>query len=234
MKRANLMLYLPLLMGLLVPAPTLAVTLRIATDAATLPAMARLAAEIRVRTEGRVELSLSPAPAQSRGPETLDRVLRGVLDGAIVSSSALNQKLAEARNFSLPLGFASLQELESLRVDLEQPYRRALRKGGLESFGWIEQDFIPPGAGRKRRLNLQADQELWQCGFSTLVIAANRFAALQPGDRTLLLGILLRASTQLDRQNRQANLQIWRVPALPAKPELQSGWQGPLWQAAGA
>lgn len=216
------MLCLPLLLGLLVPAPTLGVTLRLATEAAALPAMARLAAEIRVRTEGRVEFSLSPASAPSRGADTLEQVLRGVLDGAIVSSRVLSQKLPETRNFSLPLDFATLNELETLRVELEQPYRRALRTAGLESFGWIEQDFIPPGAPRKRGGNLQAGQGLWSCDFSTLVIASDRFAELLPDDRRLLLAILLRASTQLDRQGRQANLEAWRKPAIPANTELQS------------
>lgn len=228
------MLALPLLLGLVVPAPTLAVTLRLATEAATLPALARLAAEIRVRTEGRVEFSLSPAPAPSRGAETLDQVRRGVLDGAIVSSRVLSQKLPETRNFSLPLNFATLHELDTLRVELEQPYRRALRAAGLESFGWIEQNFILPGAARKRGANFQAGQGHWSCDFSTLIIASDRLAGLQPGDRRLLLGILLRASTQLDRQGRLANLEVWPVPAIPAGLELQSRRPRPLWQPAGA
>lgn len=233
MKRASLMLALPLLLGLVVPAPTMAVTLGLATEAATLPALARLAAEIRVRSEGRVEFSLSPASASSRGAETLDQIRRGVLDGALVSSRILSQRLPETRSFPLPLDFTTLHELDTRRVELEQPYRRALRMAGLESFGWIEQNFILPGAVRKRGANFQAGQGLWSCDFSTLIIASDRLAELQPGDRTLLLGILLRASTQLDRQGRQANLEAWRQPANPASLELQSRRPRPLWQPAG-
>lgn len=234
MKRAALMLCLPLLLGLVAPAPTLAVTLRLAVETAALPAMARLAAEIRVRSEGRVEFSLSPAPAPSRGAEILDLVRRGVLDGALVSSRILSQRLPETRSFSLPLDFATLHELDTRRVELEQPYRRALRMAGLESFGLIEQDFIPSAAARKRGANFQAGQGLWSCDFSTLIVASDRFAELQPGDRTLLLGILLRTSTQLDRQGRQANLEAWPEPTIPAGLESQSRRLGPLWQPAGA
>lgn len=200
-----------LLLALLCPGSSLAFTLKIAADPGRLQGLGTLAAEIRARTEGRVTLELISARSGPQAAVTWSRVVRGHLDGALLSGTTLEEILPELRRYRLPLAFTSLHELDLGRVELEGPYRQALRRAGVESFGWIEEEFVP-----------QSNQTTWQCDFSTLVIGARRFAALPAGDRQLLLEILLRGSRGLDRRSRQLNQQAWQVPLLPAAPTVHS------------
>lgn len=220
--RPAYVLLLLLILALLLPGSSFALSLKIGADPDRYQFLELLAAEIRVRTEGRVVLELQPPAAMTGKVETLARIRRGELDGAILSSSSLGRALPELRPFALPLRFDSLQALDATRVELEQPYRRALRRAGLESFGWIEEEFLAAAGTLARDDELRPGQTLWQCSFSTLVIEAKRFAGLSSQDRKLLLGILLRSSTGLDRHRRQQNLEAWQVSLLPANATTQS------------
>lgn len=209
-------LLLLLTLALLLPGASFALSLKIGAEPDRYQFLELLAAEIRVRTEGRVVLELQPTPAMAVDLDTLARMRRGELDGAILSSASLGRALPELRQFALPLRFGSLQALDARRVELEQPYRRTLRRAGLESFGWIEEEFLAADATLARDGERRPSQNLWQCDFSTLVIEAKRFAGLSSQDRKLLLAIILRSSTGLDRHSRRQNLEAWQVPLLPA------------------
>ncbi|MHB1400547.1 MAG: type 2 periplasmic-binding domain-containing protein [Trichloromonadaceae bacterium] len=227
MRPAQTLLLLAIL-ALLLPGSSFALSLKIGADPDRYQFLELLAAEIRVRTEGRVVLELQPHAARTGDVETLARIRRGELDGAILSSSSLGRALPALHPFALPLRFDSLQALDAIRVELEQPYRRALRRAGFESFGWIEEEFLVVDGTLDRDGELRPSQKLWQCSFSTLVIEAKRFAGLSSQDRKLLLAILLRSSTGLDRHSRQQNLEAWQVPLLPANATTQSRrHQGP-------
>lgn len=213
---------------LLFPGSSYALQFKIAADPSQSKALKLLTTEVRVRTSGRVVLELQPTLSPEVEVETLARVRRGEIDGAILSSSSLGRALPELRQFALPVRFGSLQALDARRVELEKPYRQALRRSGLESFGWIEEEFLSADETLDRDGELRPSQKLWQCSFSTLVIEAKRFAGLSSQDRKLLLAILLRSSTGLDRHSRQQNLEAWQVPLLPANATTQSRrQQGP-------
>ncbi|BCR06818.1 hypothetical protein DESUT3_38870 [Desulfuromonas versatilis] len=199
-------LLLPLLLGLFGPPAAAAEQLRIVYQAADAAAwthlLPRLAEEVRLRSGGRVEIAWSAAPAGEQAATALGRMRRGEIDGALLSSAALGQTIPALQRFALPLAFQSIEELDLVRADLEQPYRQALGAAGLEGFGWIEAGFRPAAGASPD----------WRCAFSTLVISTARLEALAPANREQLFATLLRASSFVDRLNRLANLAAREAP----------------------
>lgn len=134
-----------LLGGLLLPLVSHAVVLKIATlvpDGTTwMDAFRRGAAEVKARTDGRVEFRFYPGGVMGNDKSVLRKIRIGQLQGGAITGGGLAEIYPDAQIYSLPFIFRSLNEVDYVRAKMDPLIITGLRKAGFVSFGISEGGF---------------------------------------------------------------------------------------------
>ena len=126
-------------------ATTHAATIKIATlspDGTTwMKKMRGAAKEIATRTEKRVKIKFYPGGVMGNEDSILRKMRINQLQGAAVTSGALDRYFNDTGIYSLPFLFNSHEEVLYVRKKMDQLIIKGLEKGGLISFGVAESGF---------------------------------------------------------------------------------------------
>ena len=124
---------------------THAAKIKIATlspDGTTWMKKMRIAAkEIATRTDNRVKIKFYPGGVMGNENAILRKMRINQLQGAAVSSGALDRYFKDASIYSMPFLFNSHKEAIYVRNKMDQLIIKGLEKGGLISFGFAESGF---------------------------------------------------------------------------------------------
>lgn len=142
-RRFVFVLVLVLLFGGVGIAP--AVQLKIATLApdgsSWLNEVRKGAEEIKQRTEGRVSLRFYPGGSMGDEEAVLKKMRIGQLHGSAMTSGTLSVVYPDIQVYSLPLLFASLDEVDVVRKQLDAKLIAKLGENGYTCYGLIEGGF---------------------------------------------------------------------------------------------
>lgn len=127
-------------------APTLqAQTLKIATlspdGSGWMTKMRAGAADIKTRTEGRVEFKFYTGGTMGNDKAVLNKIKIGQLQGAAVSGGSLADAARDIQAYSLPLKFRSFDEVDYVRAKMDPLLSKQLEDGGFVNFGFAEGGF---------------------------------------------------------------------------------------------
>ena len=129
----------------LLSATTHAATIKIATlspDGTTWMKKMRIAAkEIATRTEKRVKIKFYPGGVMGNENAILRKMRINQLQGAAVSSGALQRYYTDVEIYGMPFIFNSHKEVLYVRDKMDNLIIKGLEKGGLVSFGIAESGF---------------------------------------------------------------------------------------------
>ena len=122
-----------------------ATTLKIATiapDGTSWMKQMRLAGEeIKKKTEGRVQLRFYPGGVMGNDNSMLRKIRAGQLQGGAITGGGLSAIYGDAQLYDLPFQFRNLQEVETVRQQMDQQIIDGLLSKGLVSFGLSEGGF---------------------------------------------------------------------------------------------
>lgn len=132
--------------ALLIPVPAAdAVELKIATlapDGSYWMNEARAAAdEVAERTSGRVSFRFYPGGTMGEDSAVLRKMRIGQLHGGVFLAGSLGQVAPDVQVYSLPLLFASYDEVDAVRSRVDADLVAALDAAGYHTFGFIEGGF---------------------------------------------------------------------------------------------
>ncbi|HSN53916.1 MAG TPA: TRAP transporter substrate-binding protein DctP [Candidatus Sulfomarinibacteraceae bacterium] len=132
--------------ALLIPVPAAdAVELKIATlapDGSYWMNEARAAAdEVAERTSGRVSFRFYPGGTMGDDSAVLRKMRIGQLHGGVFLAGSLGQVAPDIQVYSLPLLFASYDEVDAVRSRVDADLVAALDAAGYHTFGFIEGGF---------------------------------------------------------------------------------------------
>ncbi len=134
-----------LLLALLLPVSTQAVTLKIATLApdgtSWMTAMREGAEEVSRRTQGRVQIRFYPGGVMGNDSSVLRKIRAGQLHGAAFTGGGLASIYPDSQLYSLPFIFHSNEEADYVRQHMDPLLREGLEKNGFISFGISEGGF---------------------------------------------------------------------------------------------
>ncbi len=126
-------------------ATTHAVTIKIATlspDGTTwMKKMRSAAKEIATRTDNRVKIKFYPGGVMGNENSVLRKMRINQLQGAAVTSGALQRYYKDVDIYSMPFIFNSHKEVLYVRKKMDKLIIKGLKKGGLISFGIAESGF---------------------------------------------------------------------------------------------
>jgi TRAP-type transport system periplasmic protein len=135
---------LTLSMGLLA-ATADAQTLKIATlspdGSGWMTKMRAGAADIKTRTEGRVEFKFYTGGTMGNDKAVLNKIKIGQLQGAAVSGGSLADAARDIQVYSLPMKFRNFEEVDYVRGKMDPVLTRQLEDGGFVNFGFAEGGF---------------------------------------------------------------------------------------------
>ncbi len=122
-----------------------ALTLKIATlspdGSAWMTKMRSGAAEIKTRTEGRVEFKFYTGGTMGNDRAVLNKIKIGQLHGGAVTGGSLSDYTRDLQVYSLPLKFKSFDEVDYVRGKMDAPFSKALETAGFVNFGFAEGGF---------------------------------------------------------------------------------------------
>jgi TRAP-type transport system periplasmic protein len=134
-----------LLFASLAPSLQAATTLKIATiapDGTSWMKQMRLAGEeIKKKTDGRVLLRFYPGGVMGNDNSMLRKIRAGQLQGGAITGGGLSAIYGDAQLYDLPFQFRNLQEVETVRQQMDQQIIDGLLSKGLVSFGLSEGGF---------------------------------------------------------------------------------------------
>ncbi len=99
------------------------------------------AADIKTRTEGRVEFKFYTGGTMGNDKAVLNKIKIGQLQGAAVSGGSLADAARDIQVYSLPLKFRSFDEVDYVRGKMDAGLSRQLEDGGFVNFGFAEGGF---------------------------------------------------------------------------------------------
>lgn len=130
---------------LLLPLPSAAVTLKIATAApdgtSWMEAFRRGADEIKQRTAGRVQFRFYPGGVMGNDKSVLRKIRIGQLHGGAITGGGLSEIYPDAQIYSLPFIFHSLAEVDYVRARMDPLLMQGLEQEGFVGFGISEGGF---------------------------------------------------------------------------------------------
>ena len=130
--------------ALLIALPLQAATLKIATvtpeGSAWMKDMRASAAEIKERTEGRVQIKYYGGGVMGNDQKVLSRIRLRSLQGGAFTPSALISQYNDLNLYGLPMVFDSLEEAAFVRSQLDERLEQ-----GLEEAGWVNFGFAAGG-----------------------------------------------------------------------------------------
>lgn len=125
--------------------PATAATLKIATlspdGSAWMTKMRAGAAEVKTRTEGRVEFKFYTGGTMGNDKAVLNKIKIGQLQGAAVAGGSLADSARDIQVYSLPLKFRSFDEVDYVRGKFDATLSKQLEDGGFVNFGFAEGGF---------------------------------------------------------------------------------------------
>lgn len=125
--------------------PAAAATIKLATLApegsAWMTQMRDGAAEIKERTEGRVEIKLYGGGVMGNEKSMLRKIRIGQLQGGAFTGGGLAEVYPDLRIYGLPLLFNALAEVDHVRAELDPVLTQGLEQQGFVSFGFAEGGF---------------------------------------------------------------------------------------------
>lgn len=137
-----------LVMGLLATTASTALqaqTLKIATlspdGSGWMTKMRAGAADIKTRTEGRVEFKFYTGGTMGNDKAVLNKIKIGQLQGAAVSGGSLADAARDIQAYSLPLKFRTFDEVDYVRGKMDPLLSKQLEDGGFVNFGFAEGGF---------------------------------------------------------------------------------------------
>lgn len=120
-------------------------TLKIATlspDGSTWMAKMRAgAAEVKTRTEGRVEFKFYTGGTMGNDKAVLNKIRIGQLHGGAVTGGSLAESAPDIQAYSMPLKFKNFDEVDAVRSKMDKSLSAQLEKGGFVNFGFAEGGF---------------------------------------------------------------------------------------------
>ncbi len=129
----------------IVSVPALAATLKIATvtpeGSQWMKDMRASAAEIKERTEGRVQIKYYGGGIMGNDDKVLGRIRIGTLQGGAFTPVALSGQYPELNLYGLPLIFDSLEEADYVRERMDDKLRQGLEDAGFVTFGFAAGGF---------------------------------------------------------------------------------------------
>lgn len=130
---------------LVLPLQVAAVTLKIATAApdgtSWMEEFRKGAAEVKRRTEGRVEFRFYPGGVMGNDKSVLRKIRIGQLHGGAITGGGLAEIYADAQIYSLPFMFKSLAEVDYVRARMDPLILQGLEKAGFVGFGITDGGF---------------------------------------------------------------------------------------------
>ena len=132
-----------------------AATIKIATvspDGSVWMRLLRGAAnEIAAETEGRVELKLYPGGVMGDDRAMMRKMRVGQLQGAVLTTGALNRIFPDLQLYNLPMQFRSLAEVDHVRPHLDADLMQGLEEAGFVCVGLAEVGMAYAMATREAR-----------------------------------------------------------------------------------
>ena len=99
------------------------------------------AADIKTRTEGRVEFKFYTGGTMGNDKAVLSKIKIGQLQGAAVSGGSLADSARDIQVYSLPLKLRSFEEVDFVRGKMDAGLSKQLEDGGFVNFGFAEGGF---------------------------------------------------------------------------------------------
>lgn len=125
--------------------PAHATTLKIATlspdGSLWMTKMRAGAADIKTRTEGRVEFKFYTGGTMGTDKAVLSKIRIGQLQGGAVTGGSLAEAARDLQVYSLPLKFRSFDEVDYVRGKMDAGLSKQLEDGGFVNFGFAEGGF---------------------------------------------------------------------------------------------
>ena len=132
------------------------VTLKMATTApdasAWVKGMRASAAQIKARTQGRVEIKYYVGGVQGSDQQVLRKITRSrSLSGGVFTPSAITSEYSDINLYSLPLTFESEEEASYVRERMDKKLVDGLNEAGFVSFGFASTGFAMVMSGEPVR-----------------------------------------------------------------------------------
>jgi TRAP-type C4-dicarboxylate transport system substrate-binding protein len=126
-------------------APASAVDIKIATVAPDgsrwMQQMRAGAREIQSRTGGRVAIKFYPGGVMGNDAQVLRKIRIGQLQGGAFTAGGLGERYGALNLYGIPLLFRSLDEIDTVRSQLDPELAAGLDEAGFVTFGFIEGGF---------------------------------------------------------------------------------------------
>ena len=122
-----------------------AATLKIATlsppGSAWMQAMEAAGVRIAAETEGRVTLRFYPGGVMGDDTAVLRKIRFGQLQGAALTTGALQNDFTDVQLYNLPMLFNDFDEVDALRAQFDPALLAGLEEAGWVAFGFAEAGF---------------------------------------------------------------------------------------------
>jgi TRAP-type C4-dicarboxylate transport system substrate-binding protein len=120
------------------------------------------AEEIKVKTDGRVEIKFYPGGVMGNDAQVLRKVRIGQLQGGAFTAGGLAERYSPLNLYGMPLLFRSLDEVDYVRERMDEELRHGLEEAGFVSFGFIEGGFANLMANQPvRSVDDMRRQKVW-------------------------------------------------------------------------
>ncbi len=131
--------------ALILSAPTMAVTLKIATvtpnGSQWMKDMRASSAEIKERTEGRVLIKYYGGGVKGDDAKVLGQIRIRQLQGGAFTPSALSDQYSDLNLYGMPLVFDSEEEAAFVRTRMDERLQQGLEDAGFVNFGFATSGF---------------------------------------------------------------------------------------------
>jgi len=145
MKRTTLRLIIVFIVLVVLPHQGATEVLKVATlppdGTAWMKEIRKRASEIEQRTSGRVQFKFYPGGVMGNDASVLRKMRIGQLHGGGIASGALAGIYPDSQTYGLPMLFRSYDEVDYVRVRLDEMLTKGLERHGFVSFGIAESGF---------------------------------------------------------------------------------------------
>lgn len=172
---------LALLVGGFVNAAVLKVATVTPEGSSWMKEMRASAEEIKLRTEGRVQIKYYGGGVMGNDTKVLGKIRIGNLHGGAFTPSALQKIYPEINLLGLPLTFETEEEVAYVRSRLDQTFQDGLEKAGFVSFGFAGGGFAVLMSNEPvKQLNDLKGKKVWVPEGDTVSYAAMEALSLSP------------------------------------------------------
>jgi TRAP-type C4-dicarboxylate transport system substrate-binding protein len=98
--------------------------------------------ELRARSNGRIGFKFYPGGVQGDEPEVLKKMRFNQLQGGAFTGYGIGLMYSPARVMELPFLFRNTDEIDYVRAQFMDQFRKGFRENGYELLGWMEVGFV--------------------------------------------------------------------------------------------